>query len=1070
MWLTKAFVERPPLVAVLIAIMFLAGWLGYRNLAVQDMPNTSPPAITVNVSYQGASTTVLRDSIVRPIENAISGSPSLQSVSSVIQNGQASIAAAFTLESSESTDLTNVEKALQSVQGQLPSDLLPPTIGAGTPGQPVVVSLSLDSKTLSKRALALLAKNKIVPVIEQISGVSGVHESGLLTAAYEVRVDPSALESSGLTLNDIVATIAANNVRAPGGIAYQTDRETHIDVRGDLATPQSVSDLEIEGATPVTITAASSAPAGTSTSNLVGTLNAWTVVPEQTRIGDVASVSESTEPQTVYSYTNGTSAIGIDVTKTVAASEVTVSDAVIAALPALRTQFPGVTFTVDHVQSTYSKQQVQGVLHTLIEAIILTGIVMIFFLRSWRNAVVVMVAIPTSLCVALFSMWRLNLTLDTISLLAMTLVIGILVDDSTVVLENIERHAAEGEEPPSAAVNGRSEIGTAAIVITLVDVVVFLPIAFMSGPIGQVLKEFGIVVTVSTLTSLFVSFTITPTLAGLWALESGWKPWRIINLFTRGFEWVRDRYAHGVLPWSLRHPWLVVVAAVVMFLASAMLVPTGLVGETYIPAGDQGEIFAQFTYPSGTPVLTVRKHVIAVERYVDKIADVESETTEAGQFDAPFGGPVQESNVGQIHMFLKSGRKQSTQYWIDYLTRIANRLTPDAGVIIKPASAQSGGPTQPIDELVSLQGGGDPTSYTQRVFEALKATPGATNVNDTSANPSPQVDVIFNRNVARALDVSIGNAATAIRAAFGGAVASQLENQNGLIQIQVIYGRSERQDLGNVLAIPIRANNGAIVHVGDIAALRWSPAPQLITRTNAADVVHVEANVAAGAELSNVIKAFEQRVAALHLPTSVVIKATPQGQQDQMRQTLQLLGASLVLSFLLVFLLMVALYNSYTTPLIIMFAIPLASIGALGALWLTGSTLNLYSLIGIIMLVGIVTKNGILLVDYANTLRRRGRDKIAAIEESGDTRFRAIVMTTAAMVFGMAPLALALEPGASQRSSLGIVVIGGLVSSLALTLVIVPIMYQWIAPMKLKEPRRIKETGSPASQPRAAAG
>ncbi|MBC5800547.1 MAG: efflux RND transporter permease subunit [Candidatus Eremiobacteraeota bacterium] len=681
-----------------------------------------------------------------------------------------------------------------------------------------------------------------------------------------------------------------------------------------------------------------------------------------------------------------------------------------------------------------------------------------------------MVAIPTSLCVALFAMWRLNLTLDTISLLAMTLVIGILVDDSTVVLENIGQHADQGEEPASAAVNGRSEIGTAAIVITLVDVVVFLPIAFMTGPIGQVLKEFGIVVTVSTLTSLFVSFTITPTLAGLWALESTWKPWRIIELFTRGFEWVRDRYARGVLPWSLKHPWLVVAVAVVLFLGSLMLVPSGLVGETYIPAGDQGEIFAQFTYPSGTPVLSVRKHIIAVERYVDKIPDIESETSEAGQFDAPFGGPVQESNVGQIHIFLKTGRQHSTQYWIDYLTRVTNRLTPNAGVIIKPASAQSGGPKQPIDELVSLRGGGDPTAYAQRVFTALKATPGATNVNDTASSPSPQVDVIFNRNMARALDVSVGNAATAIRAAFGGAIASQLENANGLIQIQVIYERSDRHDLGNVLAIPIRANNGSIVHVGDIAALSWSPAPQLITRTNAVDVVHVDANVPANAQLSNVTKAFEQRVSALHLPPGVVIKATPQGQQDQMKQTLQLLGASLVLSFLLVFLLMVALYNSYTTPLIIMFAIPLASIGALGALWLTSNTLNLYSLIGIIMLVGIVTKNGILLVDYANTLRRRGKDKLEAIQESGETRFRAILMTTAAMIFGMAPLALALEPGASQRSSLGIVVIGGLTSSLVLTLVIVPIMYQWIAPRELKEPRRIQEPTSAASQPQPTAG
>ncbi|MDQ2907736.1 MAG: efflux RND transporter permease subunit [Candidatus Eremiobacteraeota bacterium] len=1060
MWLTRAFIQRPPLVFVLIAIFFIAGLLGVRQLAVQDMPNTSPPGIGINVSYPGASTTIMRDSIVEPIENAIAGSPNLQTVSSVIENGQASVSATFTLESNQSTDLTNVEKGLQSVTGQLPADLLAPTVAAGTPGEPVVVSLSVKSTKLSLKALSLLVKYKIGPVLQQIPGVSGVHEGGLLTPAFEVRVRPGVLAATGLTLGDIITTIGQNNVRAPAGTAYASNRETNINVQGGLVSSQSIAGLAIagQGTTLPSSLAASSVGSGSGAAGIatgIGALSAWSTVPEAIRIGDVADVSNSAETQTVYAYINGGAGISLDVTKNVSASEVTVSDAVIAALPALQKQFSDVVFSVDHVQSTYSKQQVMGVLHTLIEAIVITGIVMLFFLRSWRSAIVVLVAIPTSLCVALFMMWRLNLTLDTISLLAMTLVIGILIDDSTVVLENIERHFQAGEEPAEAAVNGRSEIGTASIVLTLVDVVVFLPIAFMSGPIGQTLREFGIVVVTSTLTSLFVAFTLTPTLAGLWALQSTWKPWKPIEWFTAGFERLRVWYAERALPWSLAHPWPLVLAAVALFVGAAALVPTGLVGETYVPAGDQGEIFLQFTYPTGTPVTTVRGHVLAVEQYVDRISDLETEQTQAGQFDAPFGGPVQESNVGQIHLFLKAKRAHSTQYWIDYLHRVTDRVTPHANILLKPASAQSGGPKQPIDELVSLTNGGDPSKYAQRVYQALKSTPGAVSVNDSAAQRAPQVDVVFNRGTARALDVGIGTAATAVRSAFGGAVASQTETSNGLMQIRVVYALADRHDLGTILAIPIRADNGTIVHVGDIAAIRWAPAPQLITRTNGADVVHVDANIAASAQLSNVTRAFEARVAALHLPPSVAVHVAPQGQQDQMRSVLGEVGSSLILSFALVFLIMVALYNSYRTPLVVMFAIPLAVIGALGALWITHETLNLFSLIGAILLVGIVAKNGILLVDYADILRARGRSKLEAIKESGATRFRAILMTTVAMIFGMAPLALALEPGASQRSSLGIVVIGGLTSSLILTLAIVPIMYMWIAPKELRKPREI---------------
>jgi HAE1 family hydrophobic/amphiphilic exporter-1 len=336
-------------------------------------------------------------------------------------------------------------------------------------------------------------------------------------------------------------------------------------------------------------------------------------------------------------------------------------------------------------------------------------------------------------------------------------------------------------------------------------------------------------------------------------------------------------------------------------------------------------------------------------------------------------------------------------------------------------------------------------------------------VQNSVTNAAPQMEIDFNRAALQSLDVSIGTAAQAVEAAFGGDIASQIETPDrGLTDIQVMYPRSDQTSLATVMAIPVRAENGGIVRLGDVAYFKSVPAPLIITRQNRAQVVHITGNVAPGYELSNVANAFQKQVVALHLPRTITIRPAAQGQQDLLGQALTALLSSLAISIVLVFLLIVSLYNSYRTPFVTLFAIPVAVIGALGALWITHNTLNLYSLLGMILLVGLVTKNGILLVDYADTVRmREGKSREDGIREAASTRFRPIIMTTLAMVAGMLPLALGLEPGTATRTSLAIVVIGGLLSSLVLTLFIVPIMYRWIAPEHLKE-----ETHLSSDEPR----
>jgi HAE1 family hydrophobic/amphiphilic exporter-1 len=1029
--LTRLFVQRPTLVTVFVALVTLAGTIAAFVLVKQQYPNYDVPTIQVLVTYPGASTTEMRDAIVRPLEDQVAGAPDLQSIESAIQPGQATIVARFVLSSDVNTDLVQVQGRVQNAQRQLPNDLQAPQVSIYDPSQAVVVSLVASSATLAGGALSSMVVTKIVPSLEQIPGVSFVETNGNVTPSLEVNVRPKDLLASGFTLTDIVSTISSNNVRAPGGIIYTPDRETNIDIRGDVQDAPSVANLLL-----------SAGGTGASTGS---TTSAFGTSPKLWRVGDVATITDSAETQRVYAFSQGKASISLDVQKTSNTSEVTASDNVIAALPLLRKQYPGVDFTVLNIQSTYTRDELSGVVRVLIEGVLFTGLVMLFFLRSWRNAVVVMVAIPTSLLVTLAAMRVANFTLDTVSLLAMTLIIGILVDDSIVVLENVERHAEDGEPPEEAAVKGRMEIGVAAIVITLVDVVVFLPISFLPGTVGLFLREFGLVVTVATLTSLFVSFTVTPSLAGRWSLLSTWKPWRPIDAFTNHFDRLRTWYTDRALSSALARPVVVIAISVVTFLLAVLLIPLGIVGFEFIPAVDRGELYLTLNYPIGTPLAKTREGVLAVERYVDGIGDVSAEYALAGAYQGNLSGYVSNGAIGQIHIFLKPNRAQSTTYWVSRMQREAARYVSGVQITAIPATDASGGIQQPIDEVVSVPNG-DPSTYAAQVLAVLQQAKGATDVTTSAGALSPQVEVQFDRDRARALDVPIGTTSSAIRAASGGTIATQYTGPDGLKDVFVIYPQGALTDLTAITTIAVRSSSGGIVHVGDVAHLVQAPAPPLITRINRQSVVYLGANIADGAFLSNVQNDFGRRLKALNLPANVVVAPVAGGNQESVTETIVGMSASLALSILLVYLLMVALYDSYRTPFVIMFSVPVAVVGALGSLALTHQTLNLFSFIGSVLLVGLVSKNGILLVDFANRLRREGTESTAAVRESARERFRPIIMTTIAMIAGMTPLALSLDPGSQAERSLGTVVIGGLTSSLLLTLLLVPIVYLRFAP------------------------
>jgi len=1044
--LTKLFVTRPRLAGVLIAVATIAGVLAALGLRVQYLPNVNLPTATLEVFYPAASTVEMRDSIVRPIEDHLAGAPELEHIQSRVQQGYATITAQFGLKSNRTNDMVEVQRRLQAAQSQLPPDLITPTVETYDPGQAPVISMSVSAHSMSPSQLSALIQNAIVPAIEQVPGVGSVQAKGLVTPAVLVEVDPKKLDAAGLSLTDIIAAITGNNIAAAGGILFNDGRETGIDIRGDVTGALSVATLPI--------------PVPPDYRDML--LNGGSGAPAVNyRLSDIASVSDSHEPQRIFTYVNGQPNFFLTVQKATDSSEVGTASGVAAALPGIERRFPGVAFSVINNETGFTISQVTGVGRTLLEGILLVAIVMVFFLRSWRNAAAVLIAIPTSLLVTLAVMQLGHLTIDIVSLLAMTLITGILVDDSIVVLENIDRHREMGESPTRAAIDGRLEIGLAAIVITLVDVVVFLPIAFLPGMVGRFLSEFALVVVVATLSSLLISFTIAPALAANWALLSRRRGTDFARFFSAGFERLRDWYADRVLPWALRHPFVVLGGALVTFLgAIALLWPLHAVGFEFIPAQESGEIFVQLDLPGGTPLANTRAAIRSIEQRVDAIPDLRSETTVAGAAQSPVGGYLVDGAAAQIDVHLREHPSRPIAYWVAWLRRVATKLAPNGNAVVIPNTNVEGADTQPIDYLLS-DTNGDPGRYAPQVYAALADTPGSADVYSSASGSAPQLNIAFDRDAARKLNISLDAAAAAIRAAFGGLQVGQFETLGGLKNVLVIYPLAYQRDVAQLQAIPVRTTTGTIVHIGDFVRFSYASSPRIIDRVDRQTVVHISANVAHGASLSNVDRAFQAHVAALHLPSSVQVVPSSSGSQQNLHDTVVGMSAALAAGLVLVFLLMVALYNSYLSPFIIMFSVPLAVVGAIGSLALTHQTLNAFSLIGTVMLIGLVSKNGILLVDFANRLKDSGNGVVDAIRESARTRFRPIVMTTVAMVCGMLPLALAFDPAVESRRSLGIVVIGGLVTSLLLTLVVVPVIYSRLVPERLKveraqEPGRAK--------------
>lgn len=1022
MWLTSLSIRRPLLILMVVLAIMLGGAVAYQSMAVDLLPSVKFPYVGVVVAYPGAGPREVETRITKPVENAVAGAPGIKNIYSTSGDGYSSVVLEFKDGTDPDIAAQDVERRINQIRASLPENALDPTISKYNPeDSPIIVTgVSWDR---NPDAVYNLVDETIRPRLEAIEGIAAVNVMGGRQREIQVTVDRQKLEARGLSITQVTSALAASNLSAPAGYVQQGSREYNLRVYGLAQEIDHLANLVL-----------ASSPNGA-------------VV----RLKDVANVQDGFKKQGFISRANGVEGVALLIMKQQTANTVRVTDEVRKTFKEMRTTLPaGVEIMTVMENARFVKDSLEGVEHSLRDAVIIVAIVLLLFLHTWRSTLIVLISIPTSLIATFGVMWAMGFSLNMMSMMGLALTIGILVDDSIVILENIHRHMKLGESPFAAAFNGREEIGGAAVAITLVDVVVYTPLAFLTGMVGQFFKEFGGSIVVATLFSLLVSFTLTPMLASRWLAADAEERSPLAPLWRRweaGFAALERNYRR-LLGNALRLRWLVLLIGFLAFVSGIALVAMGAVGSEFITQSDEGMFTVTVDMPAGTALATTNRAVEQLEREIASYPETDAFLTLVG-----IGGQHGRSQArsAKIYVNLKplAQRKKSVDQIADQV-RLAGRAIPGMTVRVAPAGFMGSG-EQAIQISVKGSDMAVLSQIASRVEEITRKIPGTLDVTNSAVAGSPEMRIQLNQEKLSDLGLTSAQIAGVLRTAFEGTVATELRRENeDKVDIRVKYSSVGNQaELSSIPDIPITTPRGTVVKLGQVAELVPIEGPAEIERENRTRQVLVSSSIN-GRPLGDVTADLRKAVKELSVPAGY--KVVMRGESEMQDESFSSLGSALLISIVLMYMLMVALYNSLVYPLVIMGALPVASVGAIGALALTGDTLNIFSLIGFIMLTGLVAKNAILLVDYTNTLRDRGYSRLEALLEAGPIRLRPIVMTTAAMVFAMFPMALKLGEGSATRSPMAIVVIGGLITSTLLTLVVVPAGYtvmddlqRWVA-------------------------
>jgi HAE1 family hydrophobic/amphiphilic exporter-1 len=1017
MGITRFALRNPLVVGVLALALVCFGLYAYFTLGVSEIPNISIPGVQILTNDNGADPGTVETQITKPIEDAVAALPNIDTLTSVSSEGQSRVDVQFTTAANAQLVPVDVERVINAVRSQLPAQASAPSIQSfDSSGFPVII-VGLSGPQPAD-VLQQVATSRLQRALQSVPGVQSVQVTGGAPREIQVKVDLQKLQAYGLGLNQVQQALQSEQVQAPAGQIASGDKNMTIIFNALVTSPAQLSQIIV--ASPA------SGPVF---------------------LKDVATVVDGFQSSQSITRVNGIPAVGLIVTKLNSANAIQVSQGVRAALTQLAPVLPaGAHLDVFFDSAIYTQQSFNTVRKTLIEAVFSTGIILLLFLHTWRSTLIVLIAIPTSLLTAVGAMLLLGMNLNLFSMLALTLSVGILVDDSIVVLENIYRHLRLREPPYLAAINGRSEIGFAALTITMVDVVVYLPMALIPGVVGQILAPFALVIAAATLTSLAVSFTLTPLLASRFVrmnhadAQGGSVLTRFGRRWDRGFERLANGYRrllHAMLTGSVLRVglrWVVVGVGLLTVVVSGLFVATGLIGFDIFPSGDQSEVDISLTFPPATNLAAMNSIVQPLEAKLKSYPAVT-------KYYVSFGG----GNAGFTVLLVPPNQRTMTSAQLaDVLRRDLDPHLP--GVRLDTSlptafgfGAGGGGSSQPIQ--VTLRGS-DPLVLQQlitRAEDAIKAVPGAVSVNSSNDVVEPQLVFTINRQAAADLGVTAQQAASALQLAVGGSVVGEFQQagqQN--VDIRLMASDTYRLSADQLATLPLVTSSGNVVQLGQLGSVTQGSAPLSIAHYNRARSVTVNASVS-GRPAGSVQTDVQAALAKIPLLPGYTIDYGGSGSNNL--QGFADIFKALGMGLLLIYLLMVFLFRSLTLPLAVLVSLPLALFGALGAMALTGTPFTVFSMLGFFLLLGLVGKNAILLVDYTDTLRKRGLGRTAALVEAGPTRLRPIIMTTCSVMVALAPVALGLEAGSELLKAAGIVLIGGLLTSTLLTLLFVPAMY-----------------------------
>nr|WP_320058561.1 efflux RND transporter permease subunit [uncultured Bacteroides sp.] len=1024
--IAKISVNRPTLVVVIFTVLLFLGFAGYKSLKYELMPPMTAPAFIVTVNYPGASPSEVENDLTKKMEEIISSIENIEHIQSTSYEGMAVIGVSMKMSANIDNAIQDAQRRINAARNTLPKGIFEPVISKIAMGDLPVIKIGVTANLSSTEFYDLL-KHTIQPELSRINGVAEVSLSGGNEREIKVSLNPDKLKYNNLSSEQVLQAIQMSNMDVPVGKVKNKESEISIRLSGKF---KNIGDIQ----------------------NVVVSSD-----ENETKVllKDVAEVLDVEKESTVLNRTNGINSIGINIRKQTDANAVEVCQTITDKIAELEKEYEAdkLKFNVAFNSSDFTEKAADSVIHDLVFAVILVALVMVVFLHGLRNAFIVMVAIPLSIISSFIGMYLLGYSLNIMTLLAMSLVIGILVDDAIVVLENIYRHMEMGKNRVQATLDGRSEISFTAIAITLVDVVVFLPIGLSTGFISSLIAPFALVVVITTLLSLFVAFTAIPLLASRFAKLEHLSQTKLTG---RLFLWVENEinkfsnFIQKLLLKAMHHKIISFIAVIVMFIASVMLIPAGFVGTEAFGLGDAGECVIQIEMPKDATLKETNLKTLEIERILKSKPEIKSLFTTIGATSSGMRMRAGSTNLAEIDVKLVDKKFRNVSSGL-YANQIKNELRTKVigakitAAVMNPLFGSTD--DSPIQIIVKSSNPDSLAKYSALIQQLVKKTTGTSDIKSSLDNESNEISVDLDKKKMADLGLNMTTVGSVMSTAFSGNTDTKFADGSYEYDINVVFDEFNRRNLDDVAGLTFVNSANQQIKLSQFATIGYKKGYSILEQYDKNSSITIQSQVL-GRPSGDVGDEIKEKIEAIKLPSDVSIHYA--GDMEMQADGFGTLGFALLTAIFLVYLIMVALYESYLYPFVVLSTIPLAIIGAILGLALAKQTLNMFSMVGMIMLIGLVAKNAILIVDFTNHLKKQGKSTVEALVEATKVRLRPVLMTTSAMIIGLLPIALASGAASEWKNGIAWVLIGGLTSSMFLTLIIVPVVFLTMESMKTR--------------------